>query len=91
MNMKRGYPFSLVCFGEGAKSRDQGFGERLYVATRHGAKKDELEQFILAQGIGAAFAEAVAQPFPVAEIMRRADAFGRFRHAAPGPAALQGG
>src|SRR5580704_18505978 len=57
--------------GERAEAGDKSLRERLDVAPRHGAEKNELEQFILAQGIGAALAESVAQPLPVAEVMRR--------------------
>ena len=74
--------------GERAEAGDERFGERLDVAPWHGAEKNELEQFILAQGIGAALAEPVAQPLPVAEIMRWAGGGGRFpvRHAPFNPA-----
>ena len=52
---------------------------------RAGRQKAGLQmgQLILAQGIGASLAEPLAQPLPVAEIMRRAFARGRFRHAEP--------
>ena len=79
----------IVCLGERAEAGDESFGERLDVAPRHGAEKNEFEQFILAQGIGAAFAEPVAQPLPVAEVMRRVGGGGPFpfRHAPVNPAA----
>jgi len=74
--------------GERAEAGDESLGERLDITPRHGAEKNELEQFILAQGIGAAFAEPVAQPLPVAEVMRRVGGGGRFpfRHTPFNPA-----
>ena len=74
---------------ERAEAGDKSLGEGLDVAPRHGAEKNELEQLIFAQGIGAALAEPVAQSLPVAEVMRLSGG-GRFpfRHAPFNPAPL---
>ena len=51
--------------------RDQFLGERFDVALRNGAEQHQLEQFVVAHRLAPAVAEAAAQPFAVAVIMRR--------------------
>jgi hypothetical protein len=67
------------------KSRDQAFGERFDIPPGHGPKKNEFDKFILGQRVGAAFAEPVAQPLPVAEIMRQRVGHVVLCHTPPGP------
>jgi hypothetical protein len=57
--------------GKGAEFFDQGFGERLYVAPRHGSKEHEFQEFVIGECTGAAFAKARAQAVAMAMIMRR--------------------
>lgn len=59
-----------MTFGERSELGDQVFCERLDVALRDGAEKHELQEFVIAHRFGAGLPEAVAQPFPVAVIVR---------------------
>ena len=53
------------------KRRDQLLGERLDVALRDGAEQQQFEQFVVGDGVRAGIAEALAQPFAMAVIVRR--------------------
>jgi hypothetical protein len=64
-------------FGERAELTDQGFGQWLDVAARQGAKQHHFQQFVIAQGIGADAAEALAKTLAMALVMRRR--FGKSR------------
>ena len=46
-----------------------GFGQRLGVASRHGAEQDHLEQLVVGKRIGARLAEASPQSLAMAEIV----------------------
>ena len=59
--------------GEGAEAGQDRFGERLRVPARHGAEENELKQLVVGQGVRAAVAKALPQPFAMAEIMRLGD------------------
>jgi hypothetical protein len=56
-------------FRERAESPDQGLGQRLHVATGNNAEQHHFEQLIVAER--ARLAKALAQPFPMAVVMRR--------------------
>ena len=56
-------------FAQGAETGDQGLGDRLDVASGNGAEQDELEELIIGEGVGAGFAEALAQPVAMAVMM----------------------
>jgi hypothetical protein len=58
-------------FGERAEFGDQRFGQRLDVAPGQRAEQHHLQQFIVAQGIRSGAKKALAQPHPMAVIMRR--------------------
>ena len=57
-------------FGEGAEFGDQLLGQRFDVALRDGAEQHQFEQLVVAYRLAAGLAEARAQPFAVAVIMR---------------------
>ena len=57
--------------GEGAEFGDQLLGQRFDVALRDGAEQHQFEQLVVAHRLGAGLAEAPAQSFAVAVIMRR--------------------
>ena len=57
--------------GERTEFGDQLLGQRLDVALRDGAERHQFEQLVVAHRLGAGFAEAGAQSFAVAVIMRR--------------------
>lgn len=57
-------------FGERAELADQRLGQRLDVAPRQRAEQHHLQQFIVAQRVGAGAAKALAQPLAMAVIMR---------------------
>ena len=82
-------------FCERAERRDQRFGEQLEIATRLGAEKHRLQQFIVRKRVGSGFAKAIAQtrsmvnplkvnPDPAAAPkryrMQMAGLFGHLRH-----------
>ena len=46
-------------------------GERLHVALGYCAKQDQLEQFIVADGIGAGFEQPLPQALAMAVVVRR--------------------
>jgi hypothetical protein len=60
-------------FRERAESPDQGLGQRLHVATGNNAEQHHFEQLIVAERARARarLAKALAQPFPMAVVMRR--------------------
>jgi hypothetical protein len=57
--------------GERAEFADQHFGERLDVGARLRAEQHHLQQLVVAQCARPSAMEAVAQPHPMAVIMRR--------------------
>ena len=58
-------------FSERAESGQQGFGQRLDVAPRDGAKQYELEHLVVRERGCAGIEKAFAQPHTVIEEMRR--------------------
>src|SRR5258705_12749499 len=57
-------------FRERTEFLDQRLGQRLDVAARAGAEQHHLQQLVIAQGVGSGAMKAIAQPLPMAVIMR---------------------
>jgi hypothetical protein len=57
-------------FGEGAEFGEQRLGQKLHVAAGQRAEQQELQEFVVAERIGAGFAEPRAQTLAMAVVMR---------------------
>ena len=60
---------SVQRLAEATELGEDCFGQRLGIAARQGAEQDQLEQLVVGKRIGASLAEALPQPFAVAEIV----------------------
>ena len=58
-------------FGERTEGLEQRLGQRLDVALCFGREQHHLQQFVIAQGVRSGAMKALAQPLPMAVIVRR--------------------
>jgi hypothetical protein len=57
--------------GEGAEPPDQALGDRLHVPARDGPEQEEFDELVIGEALAPGLRETRAQPFAMAEVVRR--------------------